>query len=143
MNWTDAEDFCRKEGGHLASVDSYATNNFVLEGMNRRNLDYIWLGGHDIGEEGTWKWTDCATWGFHSWAKGEPNDADDDGRNENCLELVRKWTSYGNIWNDVSCVRNHPFLCSKKICPGRKFEKNLHVSLSWIWCKFAERQKQQ
>merc|ERR1719400_2406753 len=28
--WTAAEDFCRKQGGHLASVHSTATFNFVL-----------------------------------------------------------------------------------------------------------------
>merc|ERR1719362_321538 len=31
----DAEDFCQKEGGHLASVTSNETKDFVLEGMNR------------------------------------------------------------------------------------------------------------
>merc|ERR1712013_728768 len=32
-NWNDAEAFCKKEGGHLASVNSNVTNNFIVEGM--------------------------------------------------------------------------------------------------------------
>ena len=37
-NWTAAEDFCRGEGGHLATVNTNATKEFVLEGLTRRNL---------------------------------------------------------------------------------------------------------
>jgi hypothetical protein len=53
-NWTSAEDFCQREGGHLASVLSTATFDFVLEGMkNRTGLDsqyghQVWLGGNNI-----------------------------------------------------------------------------------------------
>merc|ERR1711973_153170 len=32
-NWTAAEDFCRGEGGHLATVNTNATKEFVWEGM--------------------------------------------------------------------------------------------------------------
>jgi len=116
-NWTDAEDFCRKEGGHLASVHSTATNDFVLEGMkNRAGLDRngkdkeVWLGGNDIEVEGTWKWTDCSPWNVTFWGRGEPNNVDG---GENCLHYV---STYG--WNDVPCIYEQGFLCSKSICSG-------------------------
>ncbi|MDE5088931.1 MAG: C-type lectin domain-containing protein, partial [Trichodesmium sp. St16_bin2-tuft] len=32
-NWTAAEDFCRGEGGHLATVNTNAIKEFVLGGM--------------------------------------------------------------------------------------------------------------
>jgi len=116
MNWTSAEDFCQREGGHLASVLSTATFNFVLEGMkNRTGLDsqyghMAWLGGNDIEVEGTWKWVDCSPWNATFWARGEPNS----GRSENCMHLVLNW----NGWNDVPCNREQGFLCSKRICSG-------------------------
>ena len=35
-NWTAAEDFCKQEGGHLASVASDATMSFVLLGAVKK-----------------------------------------------------------------------------------------------------------
>jgi len=118
-NWTDAEDFCRKEGGHLASVHSNATFNFVLEGMNRTGLDMPWLGGNDIEVEGTWKWVDCSPWNnLTFWARGEPNNA---GGGEDCLHHVFNFppaTHLNHKWNDLSCSSERGFLCSKSICSG-------------------------
>ena len=126
-NWTAAEDFCLQEGGHLASVTSNATNDFVLEGMNRIGLARILLGGNDIEEEGAWKWTDCTHWEDTFWYPGEPNSAGA----EDCLEMlgdiwVEQWSDWldGPVekvtrWNDKSCGTELGFVCSKKICSGR------------------------
>jgi len=112
-NWTDAEDFCQKAGGHLASaVHTNATNNFILEETKRRGLNRLWLGGNDLEEEGAWKWTDCTPWEdtFWSTATGEPNNW---GGPEDCLEIFHNWK-----WNDFPCSREQGFVCSKKICSG-------------------------
>jgi len=118
-NWTDAEDFCRKEGGHLASVHSTATFDFVLEGMNRTGLEMAWLGGNDIEVEGTWKWVDCSPWNATFWARGEPNN---NGGAEHCLHHVFNYPSWPSYlygkWNDEPCRREQGFLCSKSICSG-------------------------
>jgi len=119
-NWTEAEDFCQREGGHLASVTSNATRDFVLEGMNRTGLNEAYIGGNDIEEEGTWKWTDCTPWGVTFWASRQP---DNSKGNENCLGQVLKWTYDGRKgwnpqWNDGPCSYKSGFVCSKKICPG-------------------------
>merc|ERR1711973_111115 len=48
-NWTAAEDFCRGEGGHLATVNTNATKEFVLEGLASKNPSSswvrVWIGG--------------------------------------------------------------------------------------------------
>ena len=106
-NWTAAEDFCRGEGGHLATVNTNATKEFVLDGLAKRNLDFTWIGGSDIEEEGFWKWTDCTPWEAEFWAPGEPNN---NGNNEDCLLQVH------GTWNDEVCSKELEFLCSKKIC---------------------------
>ena len=118
-NWTEAEDFCRKEGGHLASVHSNATFAFVLEGMNRTGLEMAWLGGNDIEEEGTWKWVDCSPWNvtFTSpfWANGEPNNA---GGAEHCLHHVFNYPPFFSYlchkWNDEGCRREQGFFVQQK-----------------------------
>ena len=116
-NWTAAEDFCRGEGGHLATMNTNATKEFVLEGLTRRNLGKIWIGGSDIEEEGVWKWTDCTPWEDMFWAPGEPNNY---GNNEGCLvqwqESSERNPKQWNLWNDDVCSKETKFLCRKKIC---------------------------
>ena len=105
-NWADAEEFCENEGGHLASITSEAIKEYVVDGMNTKDLKNIWIGGTDKEEEGVWKWTDNRAWEFTSWAGGEPNDH---GNTEHCLEMVLGWG-----WNDVGCPGEKRFLCGKK-----------------------------
>ena len=52
-----AEDFCREEGGHLASMVDESFKDQILEEMTKTGQDEIWLGG--IEEESVWKWADC------------------------------------------------------------------------------------
>merc|ERR1711962_1654316 len=87
-NWTAAEDFCREGGGHLATVNTNDTKEFVLEGLTRRNLDWIWIGGNDLEDEDFWRWTDCTPWEAEFWGPGEPNNSN----NQDCLRL-RKGSS--------------------------------------------------
>jgi len=122
-NWTAAEDFCRGEGGHLATVNTNATKEFVLEGLTRRNFRSIWIGGSDIEEEGVWKWTDCTPWEAEFWARGEPNNA---GNIQDCLALVLRSDSYPQLnrqWDDGDCSTKNEFLCSKKICSSDNSEE--------------------
>ena len=89
MNWITAEEFCRKEGGHLATVNTDATKDVVLEMMKRSpwmNESWAWIGGSDIEEEGVWKWADSTPWENKFWAPGEPNNLDN---NEDCLSLQK------------------------------------------------------
>merc|ERR1719167_1866224 len=80
--WNEAEAFCQQENGHLASITSEAINQYVMEGMNIRGLGWTWVGGNDIDEEGTWKWTDGSSFQFTFWYSGQP---DNHGGNEDCM----------------------------------------------------------
>jgi len=120
-NWTAAEDFCRGEGGHLATVNTNATKEFVLEGLASKNPSSswvrVWIGGSDIEEKGVWKWTDCTPWEDMFWAPGQP---DNYNNNQDCLTQVLL-SSFNNgalnrMWDDYYCSREIEFLCSTKIC---------------------------
>ena len=107
-----AEDFCREEGGHLASMVDESFKDQILEEMTKTGQDEIWLGG--IEEESVWKWADCTPWNVTFWAPGEPTV----GREE-CLTLVLNFPGYTHLnkkWNDKSCGYKLGFLCKKKIC---------------------------
>jgi len=107
-SWFDAEDYCKEEGGHLASVNTPAIQDYVLNELTRRGLDYAWFGGNDIEEEGVWKWTDLTPWEFTSWGPGEP---DNHNGNQDCL--VYDDNKYK--WDDIGCSTKETFVCSKNI----------------------------
>ena len=72
--------------------------------MNSRGLSHTWMGGNDIDEEGTWKWTDGSPFDFTFWYSGEPNNHG----GEDCMHH-----GYGDKWNDRPCSDSLTFLCSK------------------------------
>ena len=116
MSWDDAERFCQSEGGHLASVNSSAIEDYLTKGMANRGYDSAWFGGNDMDKEGTWKWADCIPWKFTFWTKipGHPGQPDNYGGGQNCLSHdLPKWG-----WDDGTCSDEKWFVCSKKICPG-------------------------
>ena len=110
--WNEAEAFCQQENGHLASITSDAINQYVLEGMNSKDFGYTWIGGNDIDEEGTWKWTDGSPFEFTFWHPGQPTNY---GGNEHCMHH-----GFGGKWNDGPCSGPLTFLCSKKKSSGRR-----------------------
>ena len=84
-NWTAAEDFCREQGSHLASMVDAALKDHIPGEMAKNGHDSIWLGGNDIAEDTAWKWADCTPWNATFWAATEPNNV----VNEDCVTLIR------------------------------------------------------
>ena len=112
-SWADAEEFCQKKGGHLASVTSEAINEYIFEEKRKRGLSsHLWLGGTDMQMEGVWRWSDGSTWKFSAWKQGQPNN----GSKEHCLIQVGH-----NVkeWNDYWCTDENNFVCSQTLCSGR------------------------
>ena len=113
-NWTAAEDFCREQGSHLASMVDDTLKDNILEDMTKIGLDEIWLGGNIFEEKTTWKWADCTPWNVTFWARGEPTLG-----GEECLTLVLNFPGHTHLnkkWNDKSCGYERSFLCNQKIC---------------------------
>merc|ERR1719305_2253803 len=106
MNWTDAEDFCKEKGAHLASVTSSTINDYILEGKAIRDIPHLWVGGTDAEIEDVWKWTDGSAWEFTFWGPGEPNNF-----GPQCLVYHPS-----NTWDDRTCFWEDKFLCSQTRC---------------------------
>merc|ERR1719222_789336 len=96
-SWFKAEEYCKEEGGHLASVNTNAIENYVLDGLKNRGLNKAWFGGNDIEDEGIWKWTDHTSWEFTNWGPQEPNNLNG---NEDCLEHFTSLQFNFNLWKD-------------------------------------------
>ena len=129
-NWTDAEAFCKKEGAHLASVNSNVTNNFIVERMRELGIGQAWLGGNDLEKESLWKWTDGAPWEFEAWQRGNPNNA---LGGQHCLIYDRY---HFGLWDDGTCNQRKPFVCSKKICAG--LQLFYHISCFDCFCHWRQ-----
>ena len=110
LTWDDAEEFCNKEGGHLASVTSEAINEYIHHEKRKRRISRLWIGGTDKEKEGVWKWSDGSPWEFTKWNKGEPGN----GSDEHCLLHF----GYDDTWNDYLCTDENNFLCSLPLCSG-------------------------
>ena len=80
--------------------------------MNSRGLSHTWIGGNDIDEEGTWKWTDGSPFEFRFWHSGQP---DNYGGIEDCMHAWGIELERGETWNDGICSESLTFLCSKKM----------------------------
>ncbi|XP_051865947.1 C-type lectin mannose-binding isoform-like [Pristis pectinata] len=88
--WLEAEEFCNHHPhyGQLASATSSELNNFITNVVDAVNRDkpQAWIGLNDRSKEGTYTWIDGSTYSYHNWAKGEPNNIDN---NEHCVNIHR------------------------------------------------------
>ncbi|XP_031150884.1 galactose-specific lectin nattectin-like isoform X6 [Sander lucioperca] len=109
-SWVDAENFCKSDGGNLASVHSEEEHVFLRTFINQVTGENItsWIGGSDSVQEGEWMWSDGSTFDYKHWDKGQP---DNKGGVENCLQMNYEERD----WNDAPCNIIYPFLCSKKL----------------------------
>ena len=119
LNWTEAKDFCKEKGAHLASVTSSAANDYILGEKARREIHRLWVGGEKTSfllvaswkggtEAEAWKWTDCSPWEFTFWGSAKPDNSE-----PQCLAY-----DPDNKWNDWRCSTQFRFLCGQRICPG-------------------------
>lgn len=113
-SWTEAEATAQQLGGHLASIQSQAENDFIQEnfgffdGVDRR----LWIGFADEGSEGVWYWSDGSEIVYTNWNDGEPNNA---GGNEHYAEMLG---STGR-WNDITDAGgSFPHLAVIEVGPG-------------------------
>ena len=113
MSWDDAEAFCKRKGGHLASVTSEDINAFVLQEKMLRNLEHLWIGGSDKENEGVWRWSDGSPWSYTNWDPGQPNR----DNNKDCLQFGYHEK---RDWMDRPCANNVNFVCSQALCSGGK-----------------------
>merc|ERR1712025_1053544 len=77
-NWSVAEELCKINQGHLASIHSEEENAFDA---SLSTGGRFWIGGSDSATENVWKWSDGTEWDVTKWWNNEPNNA---GGDENC-----------------------------------------------------------
>ena len=92
--WGEAKNFCEKQGGHLAVINSYQENAFVYYVMLRNGVYSAFIGYSDYEREGEWKWYGD-TGGEEFWNCNEP-----DGEQEHSDYAMYYPTYRDGTWND-------------------------------------------
>jgi hypothetical protein len=94
--WTEAEAAAVALGGHLATINDDAENDWVwsevakFDGQER----WSWIGFNDVKVEGTWEWVSGQPVEYVNWNPGEPGD-DPPGEDYGHMWQV-------GTWNDIS-----------------------------------------
>ncbi|KAH7673163.1 Low affinity immunoglobulin epsilon Fc receptor, partial [Aphelenchoides avenae] len=109
---------CQEVGGNLATIDSAAATQCLLDiAASRSQSRAVWIGLIDQDKTGIhpadcpcWKWLDGTPYGYQNFAPGEPNN----GR-ELCVDAFLAPSGRpAGTWNDESCESEfqNPALCS-------------------------------
>lgn len=111
--WAAAEQRCVTWGGHLASVESFAENDFLGDwpaqlGIPVGDGSGIWLGGTDAALDGVFRWSDGTPVLIESWAPNQP----DNGAGVDCIEKRNDGTG---LWYDRRCMDALPFVCERPL----------------------------
>ncbi|MES2793806.1 MAG: C-type lectin domain-containing protein [Planctomycetota bacterium] len=97
-NWHVAKRRCEEMGGHLATLETTAESNSLIE-LLKRTKTIAWIGATDEEEEGVWKWV--------NGSKVQIEFRHDNANNSEHYMVF--WEPSGN-WDDNGSYR-HSFVC--------------------------------
>lgn len=104
--WTESEAKAISLGGHLATINDAAENNWVTTtfssygGTNRS----LWIGFNDVQTEGTFVWASGENAGYTNWRSGEPNGGNGPGDDYTYIYGEIPGYSLLGQWNDIADV---------------------------------------
>ena len=122
--WNEAELFCEKLGGHLATITSESEQRFINElVLEKGDKNCYWLGGYKT-EQGAWRWITAESPVYSNWANGQPDNYRGK-ENAGMMYRHRPYSYPGKLgqWNDIcwdgSCkadrdffgIQNFGFIC--------------------------------
>ena len=99
QNWTSAQAWAISHGGHLATINDAAENEWLRATYAAPNGEF-WINATDQVAEGTWLTADGSALPYTHWSGGQP---DNGGGVEDYGVL---WTN--GYWNDLRSTDNRP-----------------------------------
>jgi hypothetical protein len=99
LSWPEALNQCALLGAHLAIVEDEGEDRHL---QSRLTGSFYWAGGHDLFSEGTFRWLGDGDALYTNWLPNQPDDA---GQGEDCLEM--RTTG----WNDRNCEADAGYVC--------------------------------
>ena len=94
--WEEAKQYCKDQGGYLATITSPEENEFVYSYLkNNFGYESAYFGFTDQDEEGNWVWDNGEISSYTNWHSGEPNG---ENPNEDFAMFYYKYSD--GTWND-------------------------------------------
>ncbi|KAH7697329.1 lipoproteinLp(a)-like protein, partial [Aphelenchoides avenae] len=104
--YVTAEQRCRVNGGHLASIHDAFTNTFIAqvgdEAFGILKVRNFWIGANRLVKGKSWTWIDGSPLNYTHWAEGEPKS----GRSQ-CASIALR---HGQ-WKAESCLEKKRYVC--------------------------------
>jgi hypothetical protein len=152
-DWTDSEAEAEALGGHLATIDNQAEEDWIygiFSGYGGQ-LHALWTGLNDLASPSNFVWASGAPVTYTDWADGQPYNAIQPAdyaamyHTEHIGSAASEWTAWGDLnttlvgepFNGVVEVVPEPSIMSLLIVGlvtivlfvrGRRFRSNLHQS---------------
>ncbi len=98
MPWSQANEFCEKQGGHLVTISSAEENELVYNIAKNYDKSYCWLGATDYSSEGKWYWAKSENITYKNWTSIQPDNG------EGIEHFMVMYITGDNLkkWNDIS-----------------------------------------
>ena len=98
-SWSAAEAEAVKLGGHLATIDNQAEQDWVFQTFGTYTSAYrnLWIGLNDKANEGQFIWADGSPVTYANWNGGEPNNS---GGDEDYVGMIYPGPTTQGKWND-------------------------------------------
>jgi hypothetical protein len=108
QTWSEAQQSCTLQNGHLATILSAEENAFVVSvAQFSSSFNDTWIGatdgkaGGDKNGPGTYKWVTNEPWSYNSWDLGQPDGfCDPCSMGQTCTCDHRAVLSSDGTWND-------------------------------------------
>ena len=119
QTWSEASQSCMLQNGHLVTILSAEENAFVVSiaQFSTRSSD-TWIGatdgkaGGDCTGAGTYRWVTNETWGFTSWAQGQPDGfCDPCSAGQTCTCDHRATLVSDGTWTDLWADNSRSSVC--------------------------------
>lgn len=111
MDWEQARAWCKQNYTDMVAIQ----NQEEIEHLNSwlpRKQNYYWIGIRKINNAWTWVGTNKRlTLEATNWAVGEPNNGNNVGKQEDCVEMYVKRDKEPGKWNDERCGKKKTALC--------------------------------
>jgi hypothetical protein len=119
QTWSEAQQSCTLQNGHLVTILSAEENAFVVSiAQFSSSFTDTWIGatdgkaGGDKNGPGTYKWVTNETWGYSSWQQGQPDGfCDPCSAGQSCTCDHRAVLSSDGTWNDRWQDNNRSSVC--------------------------------
>jgi len=117
-SWRACEQVAIALGGHLATVNDEAEQNWIFNTLGAFGgaPRYLWIGLSDEQVEGTFVWADGDASIYRHWDSGEPNNAETG--NQDYTRIYPPNSSRAGMWNDVSGLAANNAAGVVEVVPG-------------------------